>query len=554
MEKHPFLKFINDLNTGITTFHGSACSGKTLSLLNIVQLLDKKNKRIAYVDGDYGQNSFESFNFSENVLVLSRENGLPEFNEEKIKLLTENFNYLILESFEYIIEDNFETNLLAGNSRKKRKYLDILRRYSEETGCIIILSTTSFRQALNQNDNNSNYVLNIDHNLSFSSNNIIEISRKSEDDKVIFSYNIQKSRQYNSKQTKFLFELNTENLDIFSNPFTPEFNFFNNKVKGWRENSVLEISLGYLDSLFPDYCRNHLKLSKKQTYKLWDKIILNKNILNTYDCFKIEESREGELNFNILNSIIILKKTYTNFDFQKFYNKFNNIDFKSNDLMTINSDRQETFFIFFLKEMFSFEKSLSLFKNFFENEQRDGFNLLYATAMSYSLLQEKINAINILDKELLNNYTNIKGLKKKINKKKSFLDIFMLIESESKKIESIQKELSEEIFSKKMLNFKENNKNISNEIYDISIPTSIKEVIKNGEYFQNCTADGFFIERLVSNLTLLFYFKSKNKSYRDLCVHLDRDLSLIEIKCPNNKIISNEEQHKFLELKNQLTI
>ena len=543
-----FINYFKELDEGIVSIHGQAMSGKTVSLFNFADLYVKMNKKVLILDGDYGGENIQDL-FSKKINYMSRANGLREITDFTVlDEFTKNFDVLMIDSPQLLINTDDTRNGLSSLPHRvqiAKKFYKYLVKVSEKNNCLIFL-THSIRRGMSLNQSKINVINHI-------SMTEIEVSKESleNSNKQVLNYKITKDRvTFQLILKDFQFELDNK-LKVLENPFIPKFNFFSNKINGWLSKFLNNKAQILIEDDFNYFSKTYLKISKKQSYDLWDSIIINKNILDKENCFIIKDNSANDINYNYINFLVNLKEVYKDFNFTLFQNKFKDTKFTFLVKNCSSSNETEDLFNLFLRENISFKKSLSLFKDLAELKEKESHNLeiLQAIGIAYDSLIKGHDFIKTINPEY-----EVPDLKKSINKLKTFYKIYILLESNLRKIESIKEENRKKFFMHKMRKFSTNNINLENEQYKIKIPNNITEVIENGEIFENCTKNGFFIEKIIKDDTLLFYFISKDENHRDLCIHLNSDLSLIEIKCPNNKNINRDERISFLDLHKKITI
>jgi hypothetical protein len=545
-----FNNYITHKLTGITVFCGPAMSGKTISLLNLAKNIKKSypDSKLMFLDGEYGEATYSDYFDLKKINYTNQHQ--KRFSRKDIEELAQSLDYLFIDSPDYILSSTHS------DIQESKKELDILYRKLNQSNCKIVIGASTYRSRGNDNIINNTTLSHI-ANLIIKHTKVPTINNN----ESIFSYIIKKNRShefFNKKE--ILFKLDS-NLELFNNYYFPQFNLFQNMVDGWEETSLLKIGEPFLNTSFNNFLNTkedyHIKLNNKQRYLFWDKLILDKSILHKEDIFQIrsDKNNHNKINYNYLNLFNLLHLTYyKDFNFNLFHHHFEELKFSFNQINAHNGLKVEYSLIKFLQKNISLKKSISLFKNFFSNNQKDGFNLLFALAIAYESLEYEMSVINDIDSDFINNYQKDLNLKYRINKKGSFFEIWHLLESELKKLETFKNENANKFFKIKMNNFYKINKDLTTDIYTIDIPLDLKDVIKEGNYFNNCTRNGFFIEKLSKNSSFLFYLKSNHQDYRDLCVYLDFNLDLIEIKCPDNLILDPHETKEFQNIQRKITI
>jgi len=399
MNQEELINYIKN-NSDITTIYGEAGSGKTLTLLSISKILkdNNPNLKILFIDGDhFSKEILEHFPTLEDSIDIIQ--TIPN-TEEEINLICKNYNLIIGDQINFLInEEDRELNSIAYKSRELKRIYNLFKLSSNKYQNKIIFSFIANR---NMHGTESS----LSQGVSHTSETIIKLDKIPNENHSLISFTITKSRNYpNLIRKKYIFEIISSNFSLLENPYIPKMYFFNNEVQLFKEETLMDI-IPNLNTSIDLFLKNEdIKISKKQTYKIWDNVILDKSILDINDFYKLIKNPDySSINFNYINILFLLKKSFINdFNIDLFHNSFNNLSFKFNNLKTTHNKRYEELLIYFIKNNFKFKKSLKIFKNFFSKEEyiKDGWNYLFGISIVYKELLDEIDIIKNINPNLI---------------------------------------------------------------------------------------------------------------------------------------------------------
>lgn len=551
MNQEELINYIKN-NNELTTIYGEAGSGKTLILLSISKILKDNNPniKILFIDGDhFSKDILENFPTLYNSIDFIQQ--IPN-TEKDVDLICKNYNLIIGDQINFLInEENNELSSMIYKSRELKRIYNLFRLSSNKYKNKIFFSFIA-------NRNMQGIQSLLYQGISHISETIIKLDNIPSENHSLISFTVTKSRNnINIIRKKYIFEIKTSDFSLLENPYIPKMLFFNNEVQLFKEETLINI-MPKLDCSLDDFFkREDVKVSKKQIYQIWDELIIDKSILDSNDFFKFtKELQCTKINFNYLNLLFLLNKAFQNeFNLDLFKNTFNKTTFTFRNLKTTHNSQYENFLIDFIKDNFKFKKSLKLFKNFFTKEDyiEDGWNYLFGISIAYKDLISDIKIIKNIDANLIP-FLSKEYIKKQLNKLSNPKDILLFLEREKRKLDCLRNDEGNKFLKSKMSIFYDKNKNLKSDNYSIEIPRDVNSILDNGYFFNNCTKNGFFIEKFIKDTSFLFYLKNKNNEYRDLCIHVDYQLNLKEVKAPSNKTINNLEMDELKFILSHLKI
>jgi hypothetical protein len=515
-------------NNRFNLVYGQAGVGLTTFLLETCNYNIEKGKNVLFVE-DSPLSRFDLINkdFAKNLVIISQNDFLHldyYANPENLK----HFDIIIIDTINHLAE-NMRTEV-SGNTDSHHYNISVLHtnlrklgRQFNNQGKTVISSCHSIRQissGLNRDSEEKyNFVGSI--SLSHQSSTITELIRI--EDKILIK--IKKNRNSNFKLPFESVISSNHKFSIFKGVGKVHYKFFGRDICSIPENSLLFNLRCFSKKTLEEYLPNY-----------------SKNQINKFE--KIVFQNESP-NFNFVNMVDLCKNAFKeefNLDDFILSESFNQKErgFCGGIGMNLKSNGIETSFSKFLNDKFSYKRSVNLLKKFYGQSE----DKLMETPLIF-LLTIGINYSEILEAQKY--FSDVKDIKKvdkitdslhkKHFHKKSFIDIFYSLEGLLRKIELWKNEDAVKLLEFKQNRFHEINNTIKLEKYIIEVPLNLEELQEGSKFFNNCTSNGFFLDRFIKNNDILFYIRGEH----DFCVHIDSKKTIIEVKTINNIHLSRKE-------------